>query len=101
MRICDACGKPTPAGIGMGGAYICRQCDPDVKIEMERLRADGKPVNVTHIAKRIFRENYGTGGVLQIRDIPAELQERMDKTAFDAKISLRELILKALYHFLS
>lgn len=100
MRLCDACGKPG-AMIGMGGAMICRQCDPDVKIEMDRLRSEGKPVNVMHIAKRIFRETHGTPGVLQIRDVPTDLRARMDQAAFDKKISLRELVLEAIYKYLA
>lgn len=100
MKICDACGKPV-AMIGMGGAMLCRQCEPDVRAEMERLRSEGRPVNVMHIAKKIFRDMHGTPGVLQVRDVPVDLRERMDKAAFDQKISLRELVLKALYQYLS
>jgi hypothetical protein len=99
MKICDACGKPVNGGISMGGALICRECNYDVITEMEELRAAGKPVNVLHIAKRKFREINGEPGVLQIRDVPAELREQMNRAAFEKKISLRELVLRALYRY--
>lgn len=100
MKICDACGNPVQGGIGMGGALICRQCEPDVRAEMDNLREAGKPVNVMHIAKRMFREMHGTPGVLQIRDVPPDLRAKMDQACLDQKCSLRELVLKAMYTYL-
>jgi len=97
-QICDACARPG-ATISMGSAILCRRCAPIVKQKIDRLHADKKPVNVVHIAKRIFRENYGTNQVLQIRDIPEQLRERMGRTALDEKTSIRKLVLKALYRY--
>lgn len=87
-------------GIGRSGALICRQCEHDVKAEMDNLRECGKPVNVMHIAKRIFREMHGVIGVLQIRDVPPNLRVKMDQACIDQKCSLRELVLKAMYNYL-
>ena len=101
MKICDACGSPAQGGIGMGGALICSKCAPDVRAEMDKLREVGKPVNVMHIAKRLFREIHGTPGVLQIRDVPTDLRDKMDRRALDEKCSLRELGLKAVYQYLA
>jgi hypothetical protein len=97
--ICDACGKAQGGMIGMGGATICRQCDPDVRAEMERLRAEGKSVNVSTIAKKIFREAHSAGGYL-LRDIPEDLWNRAKHRAVDDGDSLRDLLLKALRAYL-
>jgi hypothetical protein len=85
--------------IGMGGSTICRQCDPDVRAEMDRLRANGKPVNVGQIARKIFRETHSAGGYL-LRDIPEELWNRAKHRAVDDGCSLRDLILEAIETFL-
>ena len=99
MKICAACGKPAKAMIGMGGVLICRDCDPDIKTEMEKLRAKGKPVNVGHIAKKIFRKTYDAGKYL-LRDIPDDLWQKAKHRAVDDGDSLRDLVLKALITYL-
>ena len=98
MNFCSACGGPK-AMIGMGGAILCRDCEPDVRIEMDRLRAAGEPVNVLHIAKRIFRETHSSGSYL-LRDLPDELWQQAKHRAVDDGDSLRDLILKALHSYL-
>lgn len=97
-RRCDACGRTGGAMVGMGGALICRQCDPDVRAEMDRLRAEGKPVNVMHIARRIYRET-NCGGDYLLRDIPADLRAKADQKAADEGVSLRDLILSAIERY--
>ena len=64
MRTCDACGKPLKGGTSMGGATVCRKCEPDVKAEINRLQAEGKPVSAIAIARSIFRETYSAGNYL-------------------------------------
>jgi uncharacterized Zn finger protein (UPF0148 family) len=98
MKLCDACGSPK-AMIGMGGAILCRTCEPDIRIEMDQLRAAGKPVNVLHIARRIYRETH-SGGDYLLRDIPEELMLRAKHRALDEGGSLRDLILSALHAYL-
>lgn len=83
----------------MGGALICRQCDPDVRAEMDRLRNQGKPVNVMHIAKALFRGTNGGGNYL-LRDVPEDLWQKAKHRAVDDGDSLRDLVLKALYSYL-
>ena len=61
MRTCDACGKPLKGGISMGGALVCLKCEPDILAEINRLRAEGKPVSAIAIAKSIFHEIYSVG----------------------------------------
>lgn len=99
MRACDACGRTKGAMIGIGGATICRQCDPDVRAEMDALRADNKPVNVMQIARKIFRETHSAGNYL-LRDIPEELWKRAKHHAADSGDSLRDIILKSLDAYL-
>ena len=99
MANCDACGKPLKGGIGMGGAMLCRPCYEDVRIEMDRLRSAGEPVNAMGIARRIFRETHSAGSYL-LRDIPEELWNRAKHRAIDDGDSLRDLILKAVESYL-
>lgn len=98
MKLCDACGNPK-ASIGMGGAILCRDCEPDIRVEMDALRQAGKPVNVLHIAKRIFRETHDAGNYL-LRDIPDDLWVKAKHRAVDDGSSLRDLVLKAIHTYL-
>lgn len=98
MRLCDGCGKPN-ANIGIGAAILCRYCDVDVRPEIDRLRAAGKPVNVLQIARKMFRDTHSSGNY-QLRDIPQDLWDRAKHRAIDDGDSLRDLILKALHAYL-
>ena len=100
MKLCDVCGKPIVGGIGMGGALLCRQCEPDIRIEMDALRAAGKPVNVMHIARRLYRETNSSGNYL-LRDIPTDLWDKAKHRGVDDGDSLRDLIIKALNKYLN
>jgi len=100
MRICDACGKPLRSGTGVGRAILCRTCLPDVMAEIERMRAEGKPIDALTIARRLFRETHSAGSYL-LRDIPEQLWTAAKHKAVDEGLSLRELILKALQEYLT
>jgi hypothetical protein len=99
MPNCAACGKKAIGGISMGGTLLCRECAADVEIEIERLRAEGKQVNVAIIARKMFRESCVLGGYL-LRDIPQNLWDRAKHKAIDKGLSLRELILQAVREFI-
>jgi len=99
MKKCDACGNSTNIGIGMGGAFICRQCDPDVREEIDKLREDGKAVNVAHIARRLYRETHSAGNYL-LRDIPKDLWDAAKHRAVDENTNLRDLVLTSLKAYL-
>lgn len=98
MKLCDACGS-TKASIGIGGAILCRSCEPEVRIEMDKTRAEGKPVNALHIAKRMYRETHSGGNYL-LRDIPNELWDKAKHRAVDDGDSLRDLVIKAIHLYL-
>jgi hypothetical protein len=83
----------------MGGAMLCRDCEPEIRIEMDKRRSEGKSVNVLHIAKRIYRETHGASSYL-LRDIPDGLWQQAKYRAVDDDDSLRDLILKALHSYL-
>ena len=100
MRTCDACGKPLQGGISMGGALICRECEPDIKSEIDRLHAEGKPVSVIAIARKMFRETHSAGPYL-LRDIPKDLWTAAKHKAIDKGMDLRELILDAIREYIS
>jgi hypothetical protein len=99
MLNCAACGKDTKGGISLGGTLLCRECAADVEIEIERLRAEGKQVNVAIIARKMFRESCVPGGYL-LRDIPKKLWDKAKNKAVDKGITLRELILQAVKEFI-
>ena len=94
-KICDACGSPLAGGIGIGGAIMCRTCAEDVRAEIDKCRAEGKPVNAVGIAREIFRSTH-SAGAYQLRDIPEKLWDRVKHKAIDEKMSIRELILDRL-----
>lgn len=99
MRFCDGCGSPK-AMVSMGGAILCKTCDADVQIEMAILRKAGKPVNVLHIARRMFREQQPAPGTYLLRDIPSKLWADVEHQAIDDNASVRDVILAALFAYL-
>ncbi len=74
---------------------MCRTCEPDVKEEINRLHSEGKRVNVGHIARQMFRENYSVGSYT-LRDIPEDLWNDAKHFAVDNGLSLRDLLLESL-----
>jgi len=100
MNYCAACGRPLTGGIGIGGVLFDRDCAVTVDLEIARLRAEGKPVNVRHIARRIFNET-NNGGDYLLRDIPADLMDRMKHRAVDEHGTVRDILIKALMQYLA
>jgi hypothetical protein len=84
----------------MGGATVCRSCEPDVKAEIDRLQAAGEPVRTIAIARSLFRENHSAGNYL-LRDIPEDLWNQAKHKAIDKGMDLRELILDAVREYVS
>ena len=82
----------------MGGASLCRKCEPDVKAEINRLQAEGKPASAIAIARSIFRETHSAGNYL-LRDIPEDLWITAKHEAMDKGMNLRELILDAVREY--
>lgn len=99
MRFCDGCGSPK-AGVSMGGAILCKTCDADVQIEIAQLRKQGQPVNVLHIARRMFRDQNPAPGTYLLRDIPPKLWSDVEHRAVDEQGSVRDVILGALFAYL-
>ena len=99
MRLCEACGKKIVGGIRIGGTLLCQTCAIDVQEEIEKLKADGRPVNTGHIARRLFKAEHSAGNYL-FRDVPDEIWTKARHRAVDDKESLRDLIIKALYNYL-
>ena len=99
MRTCDACGKPIDSGVVIGGATVSRSCEPEVKAEIDRLQAAGKPVSAIAIARKMLRETCSAGNYL-LRDIPEELWTAAKHKAVDKGMDLRELILDAIRKYI-
>lgn len=99
MNFCDACGRPLKGGCGMGGSLLCRTCEPDISAEINRLHELGKPINAMAIARQYFRDHH-SAGAYTLRDIPRDLKIRAQHQALDERITLKELIFKALEYYL-
>lgn len=84
----------------MGGATICRTCEPVINAKIDWLRTEGKPVSAIAIARKMFRETYSAGNYL-LRDIPEELWNQAKHKAIDKGMDLRELILDAIREYVS
>jgi len=98
-NLCAACGTQKNSCICMGGTFVCRECEPEISAEIEKLRSEGRTVNVAHIAHRIYRATH-SGGDYFLRNIPTDLWLRAKHRAIDDGYSLRDLILMALYAYL-
>ena len=99
--LCAACGNEVKGGIGMGGVLLCHYpCAEDVRIEMERLRAEGKRVSVPAIAREMYRRAHPQTGDYLIRDVPQDLWDKAKHRAIDEGTTLRELVLAALAQYL-
>lgn len=100
MKKCEACGTTKNINGSLGGVLLCKEHFADISAEVDQLHAAGKQVNVSGIARRMFRENFSTGNYI-LRDIPSELWDQAKHRAVDEGISLRELIFDALQKRLS
>ena len=98
MDNCNCCGA-SRANVSIGGALLCSTCAEDVRVEMDRLRAEGKPVNALGIARRIWREKYCLASYT-LRNVPIELWRRVKQRALDNDTSARDVILTALEEYL-
>ena len=99
MEKCAACGKEAKEIMVQSGINLCRQCVPDIRVEVDRLRATKKPINISHIARRIYRQKHSAGNYL-LRDIPQELWTKAKHRAIDDESTLRDLILKSVSEYL-
>lgn len=99
MKPCDACGTTKNIHGSLGGAMLCKAHYYDISAEVDKLRAEGKQVNVMGIARRMYRDAYDTGNYI-LRDVPAELLNDAKRKALETGISLRELIMDALRQYI-
>ena len=97
-HLCEACGS-TNVFVSIGGIMLCRQCEPEINAEIEKLRQQSKPVNVLHIARRRFKAKF-SGGDYLLRDVPAELLTKLKHHAIDNNGSVRDVILAAIIAYL-
>jgi hypothetical protein len=95
---CAACGSPNIAG-SISVAMLCRDCTPIVEGLLASAHAAGGSVNILKICRKYFEETH-RGGDYLLRDIPMELQKKMEHRAVDDETSVREIILRALEGYL-
>lgn len=99
MKNCDACGDPK-ANNSIGGAMLCHRCFEDVRVQVDALRAQGKPTNAMGIARAMFRETHSAGNYL-LRDIPKELMDQIRGQAHQRGVSMRDWMLESFRKTLS
>ena len=56
MRKCEACGTTENVYGSLGGVMLCKAHHADISDQIGTLREQGKPVDVTRIARRMYRE---------------------------------------------
>ncbi|MBA7640748.1 hypothetical protein ES703_48419 [subsurface metagenome] len=98
MGLCDMCGKQLKCSVRIDGAFVCRRCAVDLRIEIDRLHTEGKPVDALKIAREIFHKIY-SGGDFLIRDVPEELMNKALRRADVDGDSLRDLMVRALREY--
>ena len=89
------------AAQSLGGTCLCREHAEDIRLEVDQRRADGKPVRVSGIARRMYLELHGDGGTYTIRDIPADLWRRARVRAAQDNTDIRALLLMSLETYLA
>jgi hypothetical protein len=92
---CDVCEKADCELVVWAGASLCEACEVAVKERVNEYHASGKPVNIPHIARALWRARNNPQTIL-VRDIPGDL-----KNAAQAKGNLREVIIAALRAYLA
>lgn len=98
MKIfCDRCGSPETR-VCIGSALLCSVCAVDIQSEIKEMRKKGKPVNVIHIARKHFKENFG-GGTYILRDIPADLELQWKERALKDRCNQRDILLAAMFDY--
>lgn len=55
-RKCEACGTTEQVYGSLGGVMLCKAHYADIQDEIDILREQGKTVDVTRIARRMYRE---------------------------------------------
>lgn len=55
-RKCEACGTDKQVYGSLGGVMLCKAHHADISDAIEALREQGKTVDVTRMARRIYRE---------------------------------------------
>ena len=55
-RKCEACGTTSQVYGSLGGVMLCKSHHADISDEIDILREQGKIVDVTRIARRMYRE---------------------------------------------
>jgi translation initiation factor 2 beta subunit (eIF-2beta)/eIF-5 len=97
---CAACGHEVTGGIALGGVILCRTCEADVSLEIDDLREAGKPVNVGHIARKMYRDKGDLASYL-LRDFPGDLLTQVKQRALTDKCSQRDVIMAAIRQYVA
>jgi len=101
-RICAACGRYVETK-PIGKAQVCADCAERVNALIKATREDGAPVNVAHVAKRLFVQRrlvHSGKPSIFVQDIPGELAGLLADRAAKMQMSEREIILSALWEYL-
>ena len=95
MKFCAGCGDILSGGIALGNTILCTPCADIVQDHILVLREEGKPVNVIHIAKKMFRGINGDGTSYILRDLPRKIWGEAKAKAFAQNQSMRDFLLES------
>ena len=99
MGLCEMCGRRIGVGLLIDGDIVCGTCFGELQIEIEKRRAEGKPVEGVKIDREGFNKTY-SGVDYLIRDIPEELVNKALRRADKDGDSLRDVTVKAMQAYL-
>lgn len=63
-RKCEACGTDKNVYGSLGGVMLCKAHHADISDQIDALREQGKPVDVTKMARRIYRDLHPDENVI-------------------------------------
>lgn len=82
---CQGCGKETDLVMGLGPVLLCRdECYPDIAIEVEELRTQGKPVDVTLLVRRRYNRLHDTTRTERVNRRNEQLDTLAQELGFDS-----------------
>jgi len=84
MKKCQACGTETNLVGALGGTMLCRDCRPEIELEIADLREAGKEVDVRLMAARRRRRLSDTTRTERVNRRNAALNEKAKSKGFDS-----------------
>ena len=81
---CMACGTETNLVSGLGGVLLCHPCRSEIEGEVAELRAAGKEVDVTVMARRIYNRLHDNTRTARTNRRNEQLNQLAREIGFDS-----------------